>query len=488
VARKLTALVVALALGAGATGILTGPGTDADPGESSTLRATYHDRDGDGVLERAPAESLRDRTQLSPAVRPGRTLAVLAQLTDAHVRDEESPGRATLLDRLGKPFTSTFRPQEALSTQTLAASVDAVERLDPDATLVTGDLIDSAQANELDQALAVLEGGRVAPDSGGPGYDGPQDAASADPFLYRPDVDAPRHPGLLEQAQRPFTARGLSSPWYPTIGNHDLLVQGEAAPTPALKRLVVGPRTPAELDPGLRPQGDIDEVADVALGPLLDRALAGPTRAVAPDPRRRHLTPSELLERLRAATGAGSVGGRLDYSFDVGARLRVIVLDLTRRDGGSRGRVAPGQPAWLEDQLDRAGERWVLVASHQPIAGSAGGTRLLDALDRAPRVVAVLSGHTHESSIEPRRSATGGYWLIGTPSLADYPQQARALRLRETAGGGVVVETWMLDTAPGQLADISRDLAFLDAQGGRPQGARGAAEDRNVRLYRGPPS
>jgi 3',5'-cyclic AMP phosphodiesterase CpdA len=167
--------------------------------------------------------------------------------------------------------------------------------------------------------------------------------------------------------------------------------------------------------------------------------------------------------------------------------VRVIVLDLTRRDGGSRGRVAPGQPAWLEDQLDRAGERWVLVASHQPIAGSSGGARLLDALDHAPRVVAVLSGHTHESSIEPRRSATGGYWLIGTPSLADYPQQARALRLRETAAGGVVVETWMVDTAPGRLADISRDLAFLDAQGGRPQGAGGAAEDRNVRLYRGPP-
>jgi len=178
----------------------------------------------------------------------------------------------------------------------------------------------------------------------------------------------------------------------------------------------------------------------------------------------------------------------LDYTFDVGAQLRVIVLDLTRRDGGSRGKVAPGQLGWLERQLGRAGERWVLVASHQPLAGSTGGARMLEALDRAPRVVAALSGHTHESSIEPRPTAAGGYWLIGTPSLADYPQQARALRLREAGGGGVVLETWMLDTEPGELAGTSRDLAFLDAQGGRPQGEQGAPEDRNVRLYRGPPA
>ncbi len=493
VARRLTAVVVvALGLGAGAAVTRNGGGADADSGASSTLRATYADGDGDGVLERAPGEPLRDRTELAPARRPGRTLALLAHITDPHVRDEESPARATTLDRLGAPFTTTFRPQEALSAQTLVASVAAVERLGPEATLVTGDLVDSAQANELDQALAVLDGGRDDPDSGTPGYEGPQDAGSADPFLYRPDVDAPRHPGLLERAQRPFTARGLTSPWYPAVGNHDLLVQGEAPPTPRLGRLTAGTRAPTELDPESLPRDvddidDIDDVSGAALGRLLDRALAGRTRAVAPDPRRRHLSSPELLGRLRRATGAGSVGGRLDYTFDLGPQVRVIVLDLTRRDGGSRGRVASGQREWLERQLDRAGKRWVLVASHQPIAGSAGGGRILDALDRAPRVVAALSGHTHESSIEPRRSAAGGYWLIGTPSLADYPQQARALRLRETAGGGVVLETWMLDTAPSELADISRDLAFLDAQGGRPRRERGEPADRNVRLYRGPP-
>ncbi len=66
----------------------------------------------------------------------------------------------------------------------------------------------------------------------------------------------------------------------------------------------------------------------------------------------------------------------------------------------------------------------------------------------------------------------------------DYPQQARALRLVETAGGGVELQTWMLDTAGGRLANVSRQLAYLDAQGGRPAHFAGRRSDRNAALYR----
>jgi hypothetical protein len=127
----------------------------------------------------------------------------------------------------------------------------------------------------------------------------------------------------------------------------------------------------------------------------------------------------------------------------------------------------------------------VIVVSHQPLASSAGGDRLLALLDRQSRVIAALSGHTHRNSITPRASAAGGYWLISTASLVDFPQQARAIRLVATRGGGVALQTWMLDHVfRGDLGTISRQLSYLDVQGGRPAGFAGGRGDRNVTLYR----
>jgi hypothetical protein len=126
----------------------------------------------------------------------------------------------------------------------------------------------------------------------------------------------------------------------------------------------------------------------------------------------------------------------------------------------------------------------VIVVSHQPLPSSVGGDRLIALLDRDPRVIAALSGHTHTNQIVPRPTAKGGYWLINTASLIDYPQQARALRVVATRNGGVALKTWMLDHVfPGSLGTISRQLAYLDAQGGRPKGLAGSRLDRNVTLY-----
>jgi hypothetical protein len=164
----------------------------------------------------------------------------------------------------------------------------------------------------------------------------------------------------------------------------------------------------------------------------------------------------------------------------------VIVLDLVRRNGGSGGVVGAAQPAWLASEVAAAGDRTILVFSHQPLDTTAGGPGLLAELDRSPRVLAAIWGHTHRNRIIPRRrpGGGGGYWLISTASLIDFPQQARALRVVETAGG-VALETWMLDhvAASGRLGEISRELAYLDASGGRPQGFAGARGDRNAVLY-----
>jgi hypothetical protein len=504
-----------LLAGCGGSGGPGGVGSGTRAARSgSTLSTTWTDPGGDGQLRVGSAEPLIARAELGGASRSVGVLATLAHLTDAHVLDASSPARVTFLDRLGAPFESTFRPQETLTAQVLAGAALAVRALSPDVVIEGGDLIDNVQGNELSHALAVLAGGVVSPGSGADGYYGVQLASNPDPFYYRPDVDAPRHPGLLREAVRPFRVRGLGViPWLPVLGDHDVLVAGELPPTRLTRSLAVGDRALWDLPPGpvLPPgfrfgrTGSPDGPPNSPLiGSLLEQALAGPTVHVPPDPTRRELSVSDVVSRLRAAASHAGDGGavgigslsvrsyravsepRLDYMLDVGERLRLVVLDLARRDGGSSGLVVAGQPEWVAARAAeaRAAGRWVMFVSHQALWDSSGGEAVLAVLDREPSVIATLSGHTHRNRIRPRMTAAGGYWLIETASLIDFPQQARALRLRATAGRGVAIEAWMLDHVfPGSLGTISRQLAYLDAHGGRPQAFAGTPRDRNVVLY-----
>jgi hypothetical protein len=472
----------------------------------STLQSTWGDPVGDGQLRVLGGEPLLSRTELGPRAPLRARLAGLAHVTDSHVLDASSPARVTFLDRLGPPFQSTFRPQEALTAQVLAGALHAIRALRPDAVIQGGDLIDNDQHNELAHALGALRGGRVAPGSGATGYDGVQLGSDTDPYYYRPAVDAPLHPHLLRDAVTPFDAPGAGAPLLPVLGDHDGLVAGTVVPTALTRSLAIGDRALWDLPAGLRPPAG-SAGGGLATGrggaspdgppdpgvvdALLAQALRGPTVRVAADRARRQLGFAESVAWLARAGGPGVAvrpGPRLDYALDVGAHLRVIVLDLVRRGGGSGGEVVAGQPSWVARQLASAGRRWVLLVTHQPLVGSAGGEAVLAELDRAPQVVAVLSGHTHRNAITPRRTPAGGYWLIATASLVDYPQQARALELYATADGGIAIRTWMLDHVAdgltGRLGVISRELSYLDAQGGRPEGFAGTARDRNAVLHR----
>jgi 3',5'-cyclic AMP phosphodiesterase CpdA len=461
-AAVLAALVLAL------VGASCGEDAPHHPAAGSTLYATLRDPDGDGALSPAPGEPLLDR---GGSPRPVQTLVTFAQIADAHVRDEESAARVPFLDRLGPPLHSTFRPQEALTLHVLRATVDALNALHPAAVVQTGDLADNAQRNELVQAMTVLRGGTVRPDSGAPGASGPQLASNPDPFFYRPDVDAPRHPGMLAAAQRPFRSPGLRAPLHATLGNHDVLVQGELAPDARTQALAVGDRAVVAVDPAL-----VEGVSRPVTTDAIARVLGtGRAERVAPDAERRQVS----HEQARRLTGARTV-----EAFDIGP-IRALALDVTRPEGGSGGRVSAAQLAWLDAQLIAAADRPVVVFTHQPLDASEGGAAALALLAAHPNVLAAVAGHTHRNAV---RRGPGGVWLITTASLTDFPSQARFFQLVRTEGGGLALETFMVDhgAGPRGLARIARELAFLDAQGGRPNGFLGRREDRNVRLYRSP--
>ncbi len=366
-------------------------------GSGSTLASTWSDPGGTGTLAPGPGEALVARTELGPVRATDGVIATLAHVTDAHVLDASSPARVPFLDRLGAPFESTFRPQETLTGQVLAGAARAIRALGPDAVIQGGDLIDNDQQNELTWALAALRGGLVAPDR----YYGVQLASDPDPFYYRPDLDAPQHPGLLSRASRPFLSAGAGAPVYPVLGDHDILVAGEIVPTAETRALAVGDEALWELPPGLSlPPGTSLTAGGSPDGPplpglvngFLARALAGPKVRVPADPSRREMSAAEVVNQLRAAGRRAEPKTRaiglpsLDYHADVGPSLRVIVLDLARRAGGSGGLVRPDQPGWLASQLDlaEAAGRWVIVVSHQPLASSDGGDVAAIAARRPP--------------------------------------------------------------------------------------------------------
>ncbi len=465
-----------------------GTGAAAAPLSGSTLVRTWVDRAGNGVLGPGLGEPMVSRTELGGRARGARVLARFAQIADAHVTDEESPARVEMLDRLGPPFTSAFRPQEALTTQVLAAVVRSIDATRPDAVFETGDLIDNDQADELTQALAVLRGGRVDPNTGAAGYAGVQYAQNPDPLVYRPGIDSPRYRGLLVAAERPFVSSGLKAPWYPLPGNHDLLVQGVVRPSARTEAIAIGSRKLVTLDREALAAARAGGPAATVVARLLRDGLPGQTLDVPADPARRELGARGIVSALRLASGHGGSGPLMDAQVPLGPDAVAILLDTADRSGGASGVLRPAQIAWLAARLRAAGRRWVLVFSGTPLTATRGGEQALALLDRDPRVVAAVAGDVHRNAIAARRTPAGGYWLVTTASLADYPQQARSFRLVETEGGGVALETWMLDADPrSRLATISRRLAYLDYQGGRARGFAGRPADRNARLYKPPP-
>ncbi|WP_043266251.1 TIGR03767 family metallophosphoesterase [Streptomyces sp. CT34] len=479
-------------------------------------------------------------------------LVSFVQFTDLHLADVESPVR---FEYLAKFNDSACRPQEALTVRgasSLVERVNAVRRgpytgMPFGMVMATGDNTDNHEHIELDWYLTVMSGGRITPGSGDPSrYEGVQNSGNVD--YWNPELPLQDHykakglpqiPGFLSDAGSPFTAPGLTIPWYTTVGNHDDSIEGSLPDLGLLNSLYTGDRklegcdddTAARLADALKHD---PAQAAALLGKLLTGE--GAIRKVTPDERRRPFSPAEFARAHLdpAHTGAGPVGhgftsdaansGRLYYTFPLAEGVLGISLDTTNRAGFADGSLGTRQLKWLESVLRSHSGRWydtdgrtvrggsgdslIVLFSHHtsatmgnllpdpyhPFEGRHDGAALVSLLQRYPNVVAWVNGHTHENRIIPHAHAVPerAFWEINTASHIDYPQHARIIELADNGDGTLSLFTTLMesaapyvtdvhDTSDAGLAALYRELSYNDPYA-TPNAKLGAASDHNTEL------
>ncbi|HYJ22735.1 MAG TPA: hypothetical protein VEW07_12025 [Solirubrobacterales bacterium] len=486
------------------------------------------------------------------------SLVYFGQLSDFQLADEESPARLEVIDPLSTPlnlpFGAAWRPWEALEPQISEAMIRQVNQFAAaspvadgsgahsamDLTINTGDAADSQQRNETLWVRTLLEGGALNPNSGVnkatyshllcpnllvPGaaeaarYTGVQDyqdyIEGPFPEFYDPNSPKgphaawPKYPGLMDKAQQAFTADGLDVPSYVAFGNHDALVQGNAAANIAFEQVATGCLKP--IGPVSNPENVVALLTSF-LNPtnLLTSLLTSPqnTIIVPGDPQRQFVSKKQYKDIFKAGTQAdghgfdlvdaaqetASKGAAGYYAWNPTPGMRFIAVDTVAEAGTiltptgkstSDGNIDDPQFKWLRGQLQAAtaaDELVVLFSHHAPesltadaadelaplcLLPDAHGHDLNPGCDLDPRnsqpihlqadavnllhefpnAIAWVAGHSHDNLVNafPNPGGPGGFWSIRVAAEADWPQQSRLLEVFDNHDGTLSIFGTILD-------------------------------------------
>lgn len=428
--------------------------------------------EGFGVTVPGPGEPYVTKTEGSdpPAAGPNaKRLVRFVHMPDLQLADDESPTRLAVFDTPGAT-QGAYRPQDAYLCRVVNAAVKSVNALGEsdafDFLLLGGDNADNAQTNEVDWVLALLSGGEVNCDSG------------------KKNANKPGGP---------FTAPGLSMPWYWVTGNHDILIQGNLPVTA---------------------QKQAEAVGSNSTGGTRDWSLPGGpvvTGEVAPDEARRPLVRTELMQRIRANGDGHGLGteqessGKAIYTFDVpNTPLRFLVLDTAAETGGSEGVLHQSDiDTVIKPMLDASvtDQKLVILASHHATGSLGTGEGLggtvqpdavlepgwLDFVGGYPNVVFSMVGHSHQNRVKLVGS-TGkhAWWEIMTSALADFPHQLRTIEIWDQDNGFLMMRATNVNFSNmgDGLATEGRKLGVLDwTSGWSDETGPGTPEDRNVEVW-----